>query len=412
MWLISYAAHIKKHVAHTNSLEHVRTMLTHKSSTALRKPAYEYSKHLVALDHFAANEQDFENPEGLPFERGAATGIPALDRNAGGIPRAALTQICIPRNMSSGKTAVLCSFLAEVTDMGEMCGLIDASDSFDTGSAKAEGVDLDRLLWVRCGKKRKTGQEKGGKTGNAKHGMATGSRQKADHKSNSEAGISGLEEARQKSGFAKPHDAKRISEIGGFRVLPAEETTVAGEEVKSRRRVQTGADHPGKPGLRGIEGRMKPLEQAFKAADILIQNGGFGLIAIDLSEIEEGLVRKIPLTTWFRFARVIEKQPTALVVFASYPAAQSCAALTLHLKRAQPQWTTGAHWGKRAGCDAGALPSALSRHEKQARQEKEPAHGQFLSELKCEVEVGRVRGRGRKPVQSAGTSFTAVPAWK
>jgi len=128
---------------------------------------------------------------------------------------------------------------------------------------------------------------------------------------------------------------------------------------------------------------MQPIEQAFKAADILIQNGGFGLIAIDLGEIEERLVRKIPLITWFRFARVIERQPTALVVFATYPAAQSCAALTLHIKSAAARWHTGAH-----------------------------AHAQFLSGLTCEVELGKVRGRVRKPSQSAKAGFAATPVWK
>jgi hypothetical protein len=103
-------------------------------------------------------------------------------------------------------------------------------------------------------------------------------------------------------------------------------------------------DRAKKPEVRTAGGRrMKPLEQAFKATDILIQNGGLGLIVIDLGEIEERLVRKIPLTTWFRFARVIEKQPTALVVFATYPAAQSCATMTLHIRNSEIHWSTEAN---------------------------------------------------------------------
>jgi hypothetical protein len=34
-------------------------------------------------------------------------------------------------------------------------------------------------------------------------------------------------------------------------------------------------------------------------------------------------------------------------------------------------------------------------------------HTQFLAGLTCEVEVGRVRGQGQKPVQSSVTSFAA-----
>jgi hypothetical protein len=35
----------------------------------------------------------------------------------------------------------------------EICALVDASDAFDPQSAANVGVDLARLLWVRCGKK-------------------------------------------------------------------------------------------------------------------------------------------------------------------------------------------------------------------------------------------------------------------
>ena len=40
--------------------------------------------------------------------------------------------------------------LAEATRREEACALVDASDNFDPASAAAAGVDLDRLLWVRC----------------------------------------------------------------------------------------------------------------------------------------------------------------------------------------------------------------------------------------------------------------------
>ena len=53
--------------------------------------------------------------------------------------------------------------------------------------------------------------------------------------------------------------------------------------------------------------KLPPLEQAFKVADILLQSGGFGLIAVNLSGIPERVVRKVPLSSWFRFSRVIEK---------------------------------------------------------------------------------------------------------
>jgi recombination protein RecA len=123
---------------------------------------------------------------------------------------------------------------------------------------------------------------------------------------------------------------------------------------------------------------MRPLEQAFKAADIIVQNGGFGLIAVDLGSIEERAVRKVPLSTWFRFARVVEKMPTALVFLLGHPAAQSCAGLTLYLSVSKACW----------------------------QGPEEIPHAHFLSAMECEVEIGRARMR--KPVQSVCGRFAAT----
>jgi recombination protein RecA len=209
------------------------------------------------------------------------TDIAALDQQIGGIPKSALTQICAEPLVSSGKTTLLMSLLARVTQAEQFCALVDASDSFDPASALAMNVCLSRLLWVRCG--------------NAN--------------------------------------------------------------------------------------RLKPVEQAFKAADILVQNGGFSVIAIDLGNIEEAAIRKIPLTTWFRFARVVEKTPTALIVLMACPAAQSCAALTLNIGRSTTHW---------------AGPEGIP-------------HARMLSEVQFDFEIGR--SRTRKPVQNANARFTARPRW-
>src|SRR6185312_15580002 len=119
------------------------------------------------------------------------------------------------------------------------CALVDAKDSFDPASAEAVGVDLSRLLWVRCGKSRQD---------------------------------------------------------------------------------------------------LPPLEQAFKSADLLLQSGGFGIVAVDLSGFSERLLNKIQPATWFRFAHVVEKRETALVFIAQQPQATSCAGLVLNLKTKSPVW--------------------------------------------------------------------------
>jgi len=78
------------------------------------------------------------------------TGIASLDALTGGLPRGAITEIFGPR--SSGRTSTMVSILVEAIAGGEVCALVDGRDAFDPKSAAAAGVELNRLLWVRCHK--------------------------------------------------------------------------------------------------------------------------------------------------------------------------------------------------------------------------------------------------------------------
>ena len=177
------------------------------------------------------------------------SGIPQLDALSGGLPRGMLTELVGPA--SSGRTSLLLSILAQATQRGEVCALVDASDSFDPHSAQASGVDLKRLLWVRCGKS------------------------------------SSFLVSRQRS--------------------PA--------DPLQKRETRNGFD-------RGVE-------NALKAADFLLQAGGFGLLAIDLAGVPSQIARRVPLTSWFRFRRAVEHTPTALLVLAEESFAGSAAGLVL-----------------------------------------------------------------------------------
>jgi len=75
-------------------------------------------------------------------------GITELDALTGGLPCGALSEIVGP--ISSGRTSIMISALAAATQRLEVCALVDAGDSFDPASAATAGVDLDRLLWIRC----------------------------------------------------------------------------------------------------------------------------------------------------------------------------------------------------------------------------------------------------------------------
>lgn len=76
-------------------------------------------------------------------------GLPDLDhRLGGGVPVGALTEVT--GGLSSGRTDLIVSLLAETTGRHEVAAYVDATDSFDPAAAASRGVHLARLLWVRC----------------------------------------------------------------------------------------------------------------------------------------------------------------------------------------------------------------------------------------------------------------------
>jgi recombination protein RecA len=80
----------------------------------------------------------------------APTGIEQLDDLLrGGLPVGALSELTGPE--PSGRTSIALSFLARITQANKVCAWVDGSNAFDPASAAALGVQLKKLLWVRCG---------------------------------------------------------------------------------------------------------------------------------------------------------------------------------------------------------------------------------------------------------------------
>src|ERR1039458_5181725 len=84
-------------------------------------------------------------------------------------------------------------------------------------------------------------------------------------------------------------------------------------------------------------------EWALKAADLLIQGGGFGLVAMDLGDTPVEMARRISLTSWFRLRRAVEHTPTVLLTVARRSNAKTCASLMLECAREGVAWTGMAH---------------------------------------------------------------------
>jgi hypothetical protein len=83
-------------------------------------------------------------------------------------------------------------------------------------------------------------------------------------------------------------------------------------------------------------------EHALKAADLLIQGGGFGLAILDLGDTPLGSARRISLTSWFRLRRAVENTPSVLVTVARQSLARTCASLVLECARDQAAWSGAA----------------------------------------------------------------------
>lgn len=79
----------------------------------------------------------------------AATGIGSVDALLeGGLPIGAISELTGPD--SSGRTSLAFAFAAQCVAAEQVCAWVDGDDAFDPESAAASGVNLKRVLWVRC----------------------------------------------------------------------------------------------------------------------------------------------------------------------------------------------------------------------------------------------------------------------
>lgn len=105
----------------------------------------------------------------------------------------------------------------------------------------------------------------------------------------------------------------------------------------------TSAAARGGPGAGLLE---RTVDRALKALNLVLQAGGFGVVAIDLADVPVVALRRIPFTTWLRVQRTIEGSDTACVLIVPEPLARSAGGLTLTLT-ARRTWGGGAERSRR-----------------------------------------------------------------
>lgn len=166
------------------------------------------------------------------------------------------------------------------------------------------------------------------------------------------------------------------------------------------------------------------LEQVLKTTDLLLQSGGFGLVAIDLGDVPSPSARRISLTSWFRFQRAVENTSTVLLVMGQEPCARTCASLLLRLQKCSCQVSVvssqlinargreeGTSFkGFRFGVEQRFSAASGTFHSQPALAAEVPPHAQFLSGMRITAEVLRSRLE-REPTQPAISTFATKTVW-
>jgi len=254
----------------------------------------------------------------------AETGVAAVDDVlAGGLPVGSITEMVGPE--SSGRTSLAFSFLARITQAANVCAWIDVADVFDPESAAAAGIDLSRLLWVRCG-------------------VLTANPQRA-----------AKEDFTLPNKYLIPAPTKKGLDGGGFGPHPRSEVKGLSGAVSSFLRPETIAPRCAEPQRRVreksevFEPNQQPvaqkwskpsiprkpwprIEQALQATDLILQGGGFSAIVLDMGSISPEAASRVLLATWFRYRAAAEKSQTSLLLLTQHSCAKSSAELVLRFQ--------------------------------------------------------------------------------
>ncbi len=249
------------------------------------------------------------------------TGVDAVNELLhGGLPIGAISEFVGAE--CSGRTSLALSFVAQVTRAGSVCAWADVCDALQPESAAAAGVDLERLLWVRCGVAE----------------MASPAANEAKF--------------RLPEKYFEPPEIKKGLHGGGFGPHPRTEVKGMSEAVGNFLRPEAIGARCAEPQPRTVQEREKPpavsppmmtkqmrrgtsqkpwsrMEQALRVTDLLLQAGGFASIVLDMGGIAPEFASRVPLATWFRYRAAVERSQTSLLLLTQHACAKSSGELLL-----------------------------------------------------------------------------------
>jgi recombination protein RecA len=396
-----------------------------RSAAAIRE---KIELSLAARIPAALSPRLHQTPELLP------TGIAEVDALLeGGLPLGSLTEITGPA--CSGRSTLVASILAGATQQSGSCAYVDAADAFDPLSAAAIGINLKHLLWVRAGQTEKAaiGESVDAPTDIPRKANTNSSAQDVYCGSagrHPRMEIQGMDVAVEKL-FRTENSPLRDKHIGNpgttNRSLgePVDYTPRCSESIRGIRIEQVAVDRqPARRGeaelrkgiivpIRSTHSSLRSpswavpqnrsakevwtsLDRALRAADLLLNTGGFRVIVLDMGDVRPEQVRRIPLASWYRYRLQAEKSRVLFLLLTQTMCANSCASVALHCKEAQEQW------------------QCATENQNSENQDGWP----LLTGFQYSVSVERKRALrevaysfGKKPVSAAETSWKRTTSW-
>jgi recombination protein RecA len=317
---------------------------------------------------------------------GLSTGFAGLDALLpGGFPVAGTTEIVGAR--SSGRATIAAACLAERTREGLVCAWVDVGGDLSPEAAAADGMDLERVLWVRCGKETKYAMDAG---------VSVRALSSGNYGRDKTVGTPGVANRALGEVRAVQVSEDRMPKRRGSVVLHSRPAILPTRYEKDQKKPVAGrvlamsqkrdGEQMGVP--RGTRRPWERLEHGIKAVDLLVQAGGFGAIVMDMGGIGAEFARRIPLATWFRWRVALERSRTSLLVLSP-----ACGV------------------GSQVGC-AGSSAELVVRVQAQM-----PAAGTVMGGVSYRLEVVRRRFEneveaGRKKAVAASSGWESQASWR
>jgi recombination protein RecA len=303
--------------------------------------------------------------------------IEELDRLLhGGLPIGAITELV--GVTGSGRTALAFAYAAAVVREERVVSWVDAGDTLDPTSAALNGVELSRLLWVRCKQDSAPQTEPLQGAGPMMFARdAVGASAKGGGNPHPRNEVKGMPEAvnamLQAHGGLLDHQTRRERKAVGTpgmlnrplgRVQDREEQRPTDRQPSRKERslaYEPRCAEPQPHRRKTDEPKVSPepvmqagtsksyakrkaatpwsvLDNALRATDLLLQSGGFGLIVLDLGDVPAEQSWRIPMSTWFRYRAACERSRASLLVLTQHPCARSSAELVMRMKAEQIEY--------------------------------------------------------------------------